>query len=189
MQEEILQTISLCLSVVPNNTELWAGLAGAMLGAVMGGMISFTIQRRTLEHSKTMQEEMIKENKTLQFEILKQNISMKNEEIFKQEKVFSASLIFKISRIASEISQFNRLIENAYKYASEEGNPDQPWLGFQPMAAIGAPVGFTSDEASILINSVNKSTFYYVLRLDQLRNYIADGIALAGKIKLERFRF
>lgn len=118
------------------DSEFWAAVAGAIVGAVAGGGLTWALQW----HQDTRQ--------TLE-----------------RDKALARSLIFKLMRIYSDFYGLRKHVEECADRAKKDGLPEG-WQSLRPIANLPPQVSFTPDEMSYLLSLKNFDLFNKVISLD-----------------------
>lgn len=127
-------------------SEFWA----AIVGAVVGGIISFLIQLFNIAKAA-------KERKEARDE---------------QRKAVGFSLLHKFVKIHSNIELYRRYIEDAF--ARINGTMGEPWQTYQPSANHASYIEFSSEEMGLLFSLKNDDLFNDILPYDGVHNSTID---------------
>lgn len=131
---------------MPN--EFWAAIAGALVGAVVGGIITYCIQKLALRDADLQRA----------------------EKELKRKKALGHALIFKVSRIHSHFYRFHRHMEEPFEKNPLPGASPEPWQVVQALANSFGEVHFTPDEMTMLLDLKNNDLFNDVVQLDDIHN-------------------
>lgn len=117
-------------------SEFWAAVAGALIGALAGGGVTWALQ-----HIQNKQESS------------------------DRDKALARSLLFKLIRIYSDHEAFRRHVENCHDNA-KDNELEWGWQSFSPVANGPKRVEFSADEMSYLLSLRNYDLFNDILSTD-----------------------
>lgn len=152
MWKEISDLLSSVWANLPKNSEFWSGIIGAVLGAIVGGCISYVIQHRALRETR----------------------SQRREDYLRSQRGLANALLFKVIRIHSDFHGIHRHIEECFEKAKDQGLTGEPWQIVLPLANFPDSVQFSSDEMGMLLGLKNDSVFNRVVELDVIHNSLID---------------
>lgn len=124
-------------------TEFWS----AICGAVVGGVIALGIQLLTLFAAKKERDEIKEERKTALYH----------------------SLVFKISRIHSNLFDLHLHLEESYVQSNIQ-RTTEPWTFVLPIANFPDCVHFSSDEISLILSLNKPDLTDSLISIDMLHN-------------------
>ena len=136
-------------------SEFWAGIIGALVGAVAGGGVTWLLQ-----HFQSKQDRL------------------------ERDKASARSLLFKLIHIHSDLSLFHRHVVECDGRAKQLGL-EIGWQSFLPIANGPRKVEFTSVEMSYLLGLEKFDLFNDVLSLDALHSSTIDIFGLYATHRLE----
>lgn len=128
-------------------TEFWSAISGA----VVGGVIALVVQLIAINASK------------------KERIADKNE----KRRALGHSLIFKATRIHSNIDQLQRHLEEPFARVDPSLNIE-PWSLVRPLANPPDDVHFTADEMSLVLSLNNPDLSETLMSIDVIHNGLID---------------
>lgn len=122
------------------NPEFWAAVAGAIVGAIAGGGITWALQWH-------------------------QDVRQTRE----RNRALARSLIFKLMRIHDDFDGFRRHVEDCLANAESERLPDG-WKSLRGVANLPLKLAFTPEEMSYLLSLRDFDLFNKVISLDVLHS-------------------
>jgi hypothetical protein len=132
----------------------WAvasAFGGTIIGAALGGAISYWLQRQSLAASKALHDADRREVR----------------------KALGYGLFFKMIRLTSDLAQIGMPVDEAVKKAAGEGRTDELWPGVLPILPLPDPIKFSPDEMALVL-SLDNSLFNDMAALDDLhKNTVA----------------
>jgi len=137
------------------SSEFWAGIVGALIGAIAGGGITWLLQH--FETKATRKE---------------------------RDQALARSLLFKLIKIHSDLEHFRQHVVSCGELAANS-NLKIGWQSFRPIANGPTKLEFTSDEMSYLMKLKNFDLFNNVLSLDALHSSTIDIFDLYAARRLE----
>jgi hypothetical protein len=129
--------------------EFWTTL----FGAVVGGLISFSIMTKTLREAR-------------------QN---RREDRRRTDQALGNAIHFKLIRIHSDINGIRRHLDECFAHNRIDPNA-QPWQFTRPLVNLPDAVHFTSEEMGMLLGLRNDAVFGAVVELDLLHNTLIEGV-------------
>lgn len=129
--------------------EFWTTL----FGAVVGGLISFSIMMKTLREAR-------------------QN---RREDRRRTDQALGNAIHFKLIRIHSDINGIRRHLDECFARTRIDPNA-QPWQFTRPLANLPDAVHFASDEMGMLLGLRDDAVFGAVVELDLLHNTLIEGV-------------
>jgi hypothetical protein len=151
-----LESIWLKLS---ENAEFWSGTAAAILGAFVGGAITFFVQWMSLREAQR-----IRENDRRQI-----------------QEALGNSLFFKLIKINSNFVGLHEYVETCFKNADERKLGGEPWMFVEPLANPHDRIHFTSEEMGMLLSLKNNNVFNCLLRMDDIHNSLLGILEVFNK--------
>lgn len=125
---------------------LFSAIGGSLIGAVIGGSVSYFLQRKALNTAKTQRD----------------------EDRFERRKALGFSLFYKLIRISSELNNSAVAIQGSIE-AGRKAGLTELFQVVQPPVPIADKVEFSSEEMALLL-SVDAKLFNAVAALDNLHN-------------------
>ncbi len=144
-------------------SEFWAGIIGAVVGASVGGFISFLIQRNNIKEAR---KERIDSEK-------------------KVEETLARILAVKTLRIFSNNSFLSSHIEECYLNVPANSH-DNPFSFILPLTSMPDKIKFSAEEVSLIFSLKNDNLTNMMLSLAECHNSLSDSFALYGK-KRDKF--
>lgn len=136
----------------------WSGIIGAVLGAVVGGLIAYAIQVKALREGRRQRD----------------------EDRARLREALGNSLIIKMLRIHSNFHHFHRYIEEFFEKAARSGAEGEPWQIVVPLANPPDRVHFSSEELSMLLTLGDADVSNLVIQMDEVHNGLNDAIRVLG---------
>lgn len=118
------------------NSEFWAAVAGAIIGALAGGGVAWFLQWR--QDTRQTQE---------------------------RNRALARSLIFKLMRIHSDLYGMRRHVEECSSNAKKHHLPDS-WQSLRAIGNLPPLVSFTPEEMSYVLSLKNFELFNKIISLD-----------------------
>jgi len=119
-------------------SEFWAAVVGAVIGAITGGLITWLLQ-----------------------------LSQDRRQISERNQALARSLILKLLRIHSDLQGFRTHIEECEARANRDGLPIG-WQSLRAIGNLPRHISFTPEEMSYLLSLKDYKLFDKVLSLDVL---------------------
>jgi hypothetical protein len=151
------------LQNLPQSTEFWAGVIGAIVGATISAMVSFALQQQVISEARANRQ----------------------QDNLEKRRALATALMFKVMRIHSDFATLHRHIEDCFRKGSDIGPDAQPWQFFTPLATFHEPVHFTNDETVVLFGLKNNDVFAQVVDLDARHNSLMDVVKVASLMRRE----
>lgn len=129
------------------NNNFWAGISGAMLGAIIGGAITYALQRNAQKHDREIRDQEKKE----------------------KQSALAHSLVLKMLRMHSNIVNYRDHIEMHFARAAGKSGAE-PWLFVVPLASHPERVLFSVDELTLLLSFKEMDLANELLPLDCVHN-------------------
>jgi hypothetical protein len=126
----------------------WAvvsAFGGTIIGAALGGAISYWLQHQSLAASKTLHDADRREVR----------------------KALGYGLFFKMIRLTSDLAQLGMPVDEAVKKAAGEGRTDELWPGVLPILPLPDLLKFSPDEMALVL-SLDNRLFNDMAALDDL---------------------
>lgn len=140
-------------------SEFWS----AITGAVVGGLIAFWIQNKTLVEAR----------------------NERSSERLQAEKALAYSLLFKVIKIYNNLEHIRRHVDKQQTLHGEATRPSGYLLA---LANLPSAIEFSADEMSMLLSIENDDIFNSILSLDSIHNSIMPVwelyAALREKVKM-----
>lgn len=139
------------------DSEFWAAIAGA----VVGGVISYLLQRQNLEAAE----------------------KQRDKEKQDRNDALGNALIFKLIRIHSNLVGFEEHLKERLALAAQFGESDEPWQFYIPFVNLPSPVHFSSDEMGFLLSLKDDDLFNRIASFDEVHN---SAIAIFSTLDSQR---
>jgi hypothetical protein len=154
---------SLLPSVEKLNGQFWSTLIGAVVGAVVGGLITLGLQLWNLRH-------------------------IQNQEAAARERhdfTTATSMLLKAAKMFSTIKHINDHLQAAVEQAKQyEGKDDSIWQMVQSTVGKTSEVAFTDDERMLAVADIPKN-FIAVPQMPDIHNSLIDLVAEYSKRRVE----
>ncbi|KPL68301.1 hypothetical protein SZ64_09325 [Erythrobacter sp. SG61-1L] len=137
------------------NNEFWAAVVGAVIGALAGGGVTWSLQHFQGKADKA-----------------------------ERDKGLARSLIFKLMRISTDLDGFRKHVAECEERATET-KLAVGWQSLRAIANGPDKVAFTSDEMGYLLGLGDFSLFNRVLSLDAIHASSVDIFSLYANRRLE----
>jgi len=132
----------------------WAvvsAFGGTIIGAVLGGLVSYVLQRQSLGATKALHDSDRKEVR----------------------KALGYGLLFKMIRLSSDLSQLGKPVHEAVYNAQAQGKSEEFWPVVLPILPLPDSIKFSAEEMALVLSLDNK-LFNDMAALDDLhKNAIA----------------
>jgi hypothetical protein len=125
---------------------LFSAIGGSMVGAVLGGSVSYFLQRKALKAAK----------------------AQRDEDRFEIRKALGFSLFYKMIQISSELNNSAVAISGSIEAGRKAGLTDL-YKVVQPVVPIADKVKFSSEEMALVL-SLDTKLFNAIAALDNLHN-------------------
>ncbi len=144
---------------IENGSDItwWAvvsAFGGTIIGAVLGGLISYALQRQSLAATEALRDADRKEVR----------------------KALGYGLLFKMIRLSSDLSQLGKPVKEAIMNARAQGRSEEFWPLVLPVLPLPDPIKFSSEEMALVL-SLDTKLFNNMAALDDLHK---STIALFG---------
>jgi hypothetical protein len=139
-----------------STSEFWSAIAGA----IVGGIIAFSIQIIALRESR------------------KQNTSKIDE----RRKALAYSVMFKTLKIHSHLVQLRDEIEKSFQKPFEQA---QPWQFFRPLVNRPQHVHFSSDEIALVLSLKEDDLLNLLIILDETHNDTIELFGTYARLRVE----
>jgi hypothetical protein len=126
---------------------VFSAIGGSVVGSVIGGFISFYLQRRNLAAAE----------------------SARDEDRIEIRKAIGYSLLFKLIRLASDLDSLGKAVRQTLDKAKEAGFIGSPFQIVMPLGPLPDPVKFSPDEMGLVL-SMDAKLFNEMAALDELHN-------------------
>jgi hypothetical protein len=130
---------------------LFSAFGGSIIGATMGGIINYILQRAARAEAKKQKNIDRKEART----------------------VLAYSFLFKMIKIVSGLKHLRTVVHGCLGEAQKRGYQGAAWKVVLPIANKPEPVKFTAEEMGMVL-SLDDKIFNAVAAFDQLHNSTAD---------------
>ena len=140
--------------------EIWAAGAaifGAIIGAAVGGLISYVLQNKALREKKRQHTEDFRQS----------------------QLVLANSLIVKVIKIHSNLRKLREHLDDSFADAKHLEDGAEPWQFVRPLASLPDPVFFSSKELSMLMSIGNDDVFNSVFPLDTVHNSLVNAVQVS----------
>jgi hypothetical protein len=131
--------------------EVWAAILGAVIGSTVSGIISYLLQRQTYSQEKKVRE----------------------IDRLAVQKATGVRLFLKLSRIASNLSNLNKHMDEEYGKVPEEAHTE-PWAFVFPIINLPDRIAFEFEELAYALSLKNFKMFYELQSLDMIHNTLID---------------
>jgi len=128
----------------------WAvasAFGGTIIGSVLGGTISFWLQKRSLGATKALHD----------------------ADRAEVRKALGYAIFFKMIRLCSDIQQLGNPVKEAIERAKREGKADELWPRVLPILPLPDPIKFSAEEMALVL-SLDSKLFNDMAALDDLHN-------------------
>lgn len=125
-------------------TEFWS----AVIGALVGGLIAYFVQRSSSKEAR----------------------KQRAEDKLERQQSLATSLIFKLMRMYSDLNSLNNHIERPWSLPHNRGAA--PWQVIRPLANLPDIVNFTADELTVLVSHTTGTVADLAMDLDVRHNSI-----------------
>jgi hypothetical protein len=133
-------------------SEFWAAIAGAIVGAVTGGLIAYLVQVKALREGRNQRAE--------------------DRKLIQQAQ--GRALLLKMGSIVSSYHGIQRHFEESFERAQQAGFVGEPWQFVLPSANTPDAVHFSTDELGMLLSLRNNEVFNSVVGMDAIHNSLVD---------------
>ncbi len=126
--------------------EVWAGLGGAVLGSVLGGVISWWLQSKNLQEQRAVRETATKERNT----------------------AIGYAIVLKLNQLRDGFTNIKKHIEdgNPSRFNKKGERPLQWWETLKPLSSLPDPIHFTIDEQVLVLGLGKLDLINRMLELD-----------------------
>ncbi|MGA9796769.1 MAG: hypothetical protein WBQ17_14685 [Rhizomicrobium sp.] len=131
-------------------------LAGAVVGAVVGGAFAYLLARKAT----------------------RETLERDSKERIDRDKAAAFRLIVKISKIVSSFSTLKKHIDNAVVRAVEAKHAGDLWMLLEPLAPTSKRVDFEAEELSVLVPMNEYDLLNSLLILDDKHNIIMQAMEI-----------
>jgi hypothetical protein len=129
--------------------EFWAAIAGAIIGAVIGGITSYCLQRQSLNAAA----------------------AQRSEDDLERKKTLARSFIVRLSILYSHLGQMDRHMQEVLTAIAALPDPKpEPWQVVRPIAPLPSLVHFPTDELTLLLTLKLDNLFNEAVMLDEAHN-------------------
>lgn len=140
--------------------EVWtagAAIFGAIIGAAVGGLISYVLQNKALREKKRQHTEDFRQS----------------------QLVLANSLIVKVIKIHSNLRKLCEHLDDSFADAKHLEDQAEPWQFVRPLASLPDPVLFSSKELSMLMSIGNDDVFNSIFPLDTVHNSLVNAVQVS----------
>ena len=153
------------------NSNFWAGVSGAIVGAVVGGIISYLLQRQSLSEARRQRKaESV------------QDEERRKADDTRVQRALGTSLLFKVISIEANLDALYRYFGESYENARNNQLEGNPWTYFQPLANHPEPIYFSPNEMGMLLGLRDDALFNEMLILDRDHNHLVAQSVLLSTI-------
>jgi hypothetical protein len=129
--------------------EFWAAIAGAIVGATVGGIISYCLQRQSLGAAVTQRDK---------------------DALFHQQTL-ARSFVVKLSILYSHLGQMDRHMQGIFARIAAQPDPKpEAWQIAVPVAPLPSLVHFSTDELTLLLTLKLDDLFNAAAMMDEIHN-------------------
>lgn len=133
-------------------SEFYAAAGGAVVGSVVGGVISYLLQMYSLGEARKQRKEDAEERR----------------------KALASALLFKAIQVHSHLKLMSDHIEESFHRAEHTKFKGEPWAFVLPLANTPQKVTFSSDEMAMLLALKEQDIFNDLASKDELHNATID---------------
>ena len=152
-------------------SEFWAAVAGAIIGAIISGVIAYALQKQNLNEARQQRREEDKRHK---------------EEAEERRRALAHALMFKMIRIYSHLRQLSsQLIESLERGKKNLGADVRPWMVIEPIMNAPDHIHFETDEIVMLLGLKDYALFNDLAELDERHNGTLKAISVYNERRLE----
>jgi hypothetical protein len=149
---------------VDTTTITWwavvSAFGGTIIGSVLGGLISFCLQKKSLAATRALHDADRKEVR----------------------KALGYAMFFKMIRLCSDLQQLGKPVVEAIEQAKPGGHAGELWPRVMPIAPLPDPIKFTPEEMALVLSLDNK-LFNDMAALDDLHNSTVAIFRLYGEMR------
>jgi hypothetical protein len=142
-------------------SEFWAAIAGAVVGGIVSGAISYWLQRKSFNETKRQ----------------------RNEDRADKNTALASSLLLDMSSIVSNLYRIWETLNSAKKDIDRE--KIEPWQRFQPLANIPERINFSKDDLALLMSLRDDKVLNELLGFDRIHNSTIDIMNLLSRRRQE----
>ncbi len=142
--------------------EFYAAIIGAIVGSVLGGCVSYFLQRQSL---RAVRDEGLEQRKY-------------------RDKSLAYSMYIKVGDIFSNLTIANSELKATVARAANQKRA-AGWQDLQPFATLPMLVHFSPDEKSLLLHLKKHSLFNDISSLDRVHNNYIEMIGVYGRKRTE----
>jgi hypothetical protein len=158
---EVLRLYRIAKMNIDLNSQFVAGAAGAIIGAVVGGAISFLLQWYGNSRDQRLKEAERREKR----------------------KERAQTLLVRMIAIFSHISNLTQYAEEANEKRNTPLGLVEPWQTYLPIATMPPSIEFTAEEMSLLFSLKNDDLFNDMIVYDQVYRNTLDLFARMNNLK------
>lgn len=144
--------------------EFWAAIAGAIMGATVGGFISFGLQMQALSAARVQRE----------------------KDMLDAQKTLARSFVIKLSKLYSHLAQLDHRMKTLFADIAAKPMPKpELWASVQPLVPLPDLIHFTNDELTLLLTLKLDDLFNGVVMLDEAHNSVIGLLDIFNRRKIE----
>jgi hypothetical protein len=146
---------------------VFSTMGGAIVGSIIGGTISYVLQKRALQAAK----------------------EQRDADRFETRKALALSLFIKMIRVASDLHNLGKAVKECFDRAEKLGLVGAPFQIMMPVAPLREPIRFLPEELALVL-SIDAKLFNEMGALDELHSGTVALFDLYGSKRttlLERF--
>jgi len=126
---------------------VFSAIGGSIVGSVLGGCISYFLQRKNLQVAK----------------------AQRDEDGHETRKALGYSLLFKMIMVVSDLETLRKSLRGCLDEAQKRGGEWRPWQVVLPVANVPSDINFSPDEMALIL-SLDDKVFNQIAALDELHN-------------------
>lgn len=131
--------------------EFWAALAGAVVGSLISGVISYVLQKSSFEEQR------------------RDRLTQESD----KRRALGHSLFFKVHSIANTLQHLKNHVDHCQRGAADEGGESAPPVTYLlPILNVGDPVQLVAEEMTLLLSTGADDAFNRVLEIAPIHNSI-----------------
>lgn len=140
------------------NTFSWWSILNIVIGAIIGALVSYLLQRNSFREAREQKE----------------------KDRLEERKATAYALFFKMIKIASGFHNLTTHFSGSIVKARKAGHELAPWQIVLPMANSFDPIKYTAEEMALLL-SLNVNLFNQACELDDFHNAAIKAAAFYGE--------
>jgi hypothetical protein len=144
--------------------EFWAAISGAIVGALIAGVISYCLQRQSLNAAE----------------------AQRNKDILERKQTLARSFVVRLSTLYSHLSQMDRHMKAVFAFIADHPDPKpEAWQVARPVSPLPSLIYFPTDELTLLLTLKLDNLFNDAAMLDEVHNTAVAIFGEYGKRKEE----